>query len=159
MLFRSALNDIIREVAPSLGTLDFGSDLGFAKVHTTFEDKSVPLQFAGSGILALASLSMELIVTPEGIVLIDEPEVHQHYRTLELTAKAIWAAVKRKIQVILTTHSLEFIDELIRTRPEEVGIDNLSVIRTNLRSGSLITQCYTGETVSFARTEMEEDLR
>lgn len=153
------VHTLLRQVLPSLQNLTLGSDSGMTRLHTNFGDRSVPAQFAGDGILALIRLSLELIMCSEGIVLIEEPETHQHYRTLQLTAKVIWAAVKRNIQVILTTHSLEFIDALIETRPEEVDLDKFSVIRTNLRSGLLITQCYSGQTVDYARTELEEDLR
>ncbi|MCX6382735.1 MAG: AAA family ATPase [Armatimonadetes bacterium] len=104
-------------------------------------------------------LTLELVTCAGGTVLIEEPEVHQHYHTMHLTAKVIWAAIKRNIQVILTTHSLEFIDALLEARPDDADINALSLVRTTLRDGALIASRYTGDSVRFARTEVAEDLR
>ena len=43
----------------------------------------------------------------------EEPEVHMHPGAIRQCARAILAAVRRGIQIVLSTHSLELIDALL----------------------------------------------
>ena len=72
--------------------------------------------------------------------------------------KAILAAIQRDIQVILTTHSLEFIDILLAEATDE-DIEKLSLYRTQLKDGTLMTSRLAGQEVIVARCEIEDDLR
>ena len=155
-------NDIIREIIPDFDTLDALYSNGDFVLHNSFRTQgkgSVPVAFSGDGIHALVRFCLELGLSQGGTVLIEEPEVHQHYRTMHLTAKVIWAAIKRDIQVILTTHSLEFIDALLEACPDDADVNALSIVRTNLVEGSLLTRRYSGEETLLARREIQDDLR
>ncbi len=153
--YNKILNEIVREVVPSLETIELLID----GLRISYPDRSVPVVYSGDGVYTLIRFIMELALVKDGVVLVEEPETHQHYRTINLSAKAIWGAVKRGIQVILTTHSLELIDALIETRPDDVPETDFSLFRTTLRDGILITQCHSGAEVVYARQEMEADLR
>lgn len=155
------LNALLSEVIPNLEVIEIllGGTEQAPVLHTTFSYKSVPVALAGEGILHLVHLALKMRIQPDGVVLIEEPEVHQHYRTMSLIAKVIWAAIRRDIQVILTTHSLEFIDAIIEEKPEDISEDKLSLVRTTLINGALIATSYTGEQVAFARSQFGEELR
>ncbi len=151
-------NEIVEQVIPNTELIMLAEG-DKPLLHIGFPDRSAPLAASGDGIHALVRLTLELVTCAGGTVLIEEPEVHQHYRTMHLTAKVIWAAIKRNIQVILTTHSLEFIDALLEARPDDADINALSIVRTNLVEGSLLTRRYSGEETLLARREIQDDLR
>ncbi len=155
------LNSLLQKVIPDLEVIEIllGGAEQAPVLHTTFSYKSVPVALAGEGILHLVHLALKMRIQPNGVVLIEEPEVHQHYRTMSLIAKVIWAAIRRDIQVILTTHSLEFIDAILSECPDDDALKQLSLVRTTLVNGKLITSRYPGEEVEVLRNEIEEDLR
>jgi predicted ATPase len=127
-------------------------------VHLVYEDHSVPAALAGDGVYSLVRLSYELASRPQGTVLIEEPEVHQHPGAIRQTMRAILAAVRRDIQVVLSTHSLELIDSLLADSSEE-DLEKLSLYRLQLEDGSLRSHRMSGSEVEFARTQIENDLR
>ena len=45
--------------------------------------------------------------------MLEEPEVHEHPAAMRQSARAILAAIRRDIQIILSTHSVELIDALL----------------------------------------------
>jgi hypothetical protein len=96
-------------------------------LHVVYNDYSVPLTLAGDGIESLAHLSLEPASCSGGVVLLEEPEVHQHPGAILQSAKAILAAVRRDIQVILSTHSLDLIDALLSEVQSDAELDKLSL--------------------------------
>src|SRR5208282_1385804 len=100
-------------------------------------DYSVPATLVGDGIQSLLRLSLELAASGGGGALLEEPEVHQHPGAIRQSARAILAAVRRNIQVVLTTHSLEMIDALLGVSLDK-DLENLSLYRLVLRNGELI---------------------
>ena len=127
-------------------------------VQIRYEDHSVPAALAGDGMYSLLRLSLELASRPNGTVLLEEPEVHQHPGAIRQTMRAVLAAVRRGIQVVLTTHSLELIDALLAESSDE-DIEKLSLYRLNLEEGRLISRRVPGSEVVFSRCEVEKDLR
>ena len=127
-------------------------------VQIVYEDHSVPAALAGDGIYSLLRLSLELASRPNGTVLLEEPEVHQHPGAVRLTVRAILAAVRRDIQVVLTTHSLELIDAILAESSEE-DVERLSLYRLNLEDGRLKSRRMPGSEVAFSRCDIEKDLR
>jgi hypothetical protein len=76
-----------------------------------------------------------------------------------MSARVIVAAVKRGIQVVLATHSLEFIDNLIEFAEGEQLLEALSVQRLLLANGQLDTKQFPGDQVRRIRSELELELR
>ena len=74
------------------------------------------------------------------------------------SVRAILGAVRRGIQIFITTHSLEVIDSIL-TEASTDDLDKLSVYRLSLDRGVLRNRRITGSEVSFLRTEIEDDLR
>ena len=103
--------------------------------------------------------ALELSIRSDGVVLLEEPEVHQHPGALRQSARAVWAAVNRGVQVVISTHSIELIDMLLVEAPTD-GLDRLSLFRLALDgTGDLRTSRLTGPQIQSARTEIEDDLR
>ncbi|MBN1346558.1 MAG: AAA family ATPase [Phycisphaerae bacterium] len=149
---------IVSSVLLGCRGIEILTDQGKPVVHLVFKDHSVPAALTGDGVLMTLRLVLELASCPKGVVLLEEPEVHQHPKAIHQSAKAIWAAVRRGIQVIATTHSLEFIDALIGEGSED-DLGKLAVYRITLDDGVLKSSRLSGQDVKFARTEIEEDLR
>lgn len=155
---RSEVLRVMQSLVPGLSDLEILTDSNEPILHFVFEDRSVPAALAGDGITSLLRLTLELTTRKDGAVLVEEPEVHQHPAALRRCARVIWAAVRRNIQVVLTTHSLDLIDDLL-SEASTGDIDKLSVFRLRLDDGTLQVARIDGKEVAFARTEIQDDLR
>ncbi|MCU0655225.1 MAG: AAA family ATPase [Polyangiaceae bacterium] len=154
--------EILRGVLPGLESILMVLDKELQKptIHAVFSGSngSVPLALAGDGVVALARLCFELALPQGSVALIEEPEAHQHPRATRMSAKAMVAAMRRGVQVILSTHSLELIDFLLEElTPEE--IHQFAVLRLLNKQGVLSAIHHPGEEVLSSRREIGEDLR
>ncbi len=149
---------IIREVVPGVKDLKIATEGREPIVYMVYEDHGLPAALAGDGIYSLVRLCLELVTYPQGTVLLEEPEVHQHPRAIGQTIRAVLAAVRRDIQVVMTTHSLELIDYLVAESSEE-DLKKLSLYRLELENGKLISVRVPGSEVAFARGDIDRDLR
>lgn len=157
--FRPATVELLAAVVPGLKNLEVlrvGS--GF-EVWLTYENGGVPLSLAGDGIRSVARLALELGALPKGLALLEEPEVHQHPGALKLSAATIVAAVKRGLQVIVATHSLELIDELLLSASKSDLLDKLSVQKLRLTNGRLDTTRFEGPESDRIRNVIGTELR
>ncbi len=127
-------------------------------LHITYPGYSVPVVLAGEGTRLYLRQSLELAAPADTTILMEEPEAHLNIRTMKFSAKALFAATRRQIQIILTTHSLEFIDELIAAAEPE-DLPKISLFRLKLKNGTLINSRFSGEQVVTARELLQEDLR
>ncbi len=128
-------------------------------LYLDYGDSSVPVALAGEGIQSLLRIILELASRPGGVVLLEEPEVHQHPGAIRQSARAIWAAIRRNIQVVISTHSLELIDALLSEVENQEELDKMSVYRLLLKDGCLRSSRTAGSDIAFARTEIGDDLR
>lgn len=156
---RVEASNILRTMIPNIDHLEILTEGSNPILHIVYSDHSVPVALAGDGIQALLRLSLELAVRPGGTVLLEEPEVHQHPAAIRQSARAIQAAVRRGVQVILTTHSLELIDALLAEAETDADIEKMSVYRLRLDNGLLKSSCVGGEDIAFSRVEIGDDLR
>lgn len=149
---------LIREVVPGFDRLHILSDeAGSSVVHMGLADHSVPVAIAGDGIQTLIQVSVAVAQRPGFTVLLEEPEATQHPRAIHTSALAVAAAVRRGVQVILSTHSLDFIDMLRAQLDDDLG--RLSVHHLACRDGALSAVRYSGAEVALARDTIGEDLR
>lgn len=156
---RAEANDILRTLMPNLDHLEILTEGNEPILHIVYSDHSIPVALAGDGIQALLHLSLELAVSPGGTVLMEEPEVHQHPAAIRQSARAIQAAVRRGVQVILTTHSLELIDALLSEAETDADVEKMSVYGLSLDEGVLKSYRLAGSEVEFARSKIGDDLR
>ena len=152
------VHGFLRHVVPTLKTLTMGSESGRTLIYFDFGDHGVPAALTGDGVHSLVRLSLELATQPQGTTLLEEPEVHQHTGAIRQAMRAVLAAVRRDIQVILTTHSLELIDALLAESSDE-DVEKLSLYRLELEDGRLISVRMPGSEVAFSRQKIEDDLR
>lgn len=123
-------------------------------------NRPLPVSLAGEGILALVRTVLELANCADGgLALMEEPEVHQHPRTIRLMAQGICASVKRGVQVVLTTHSAELIDALLYFADRDGILDQTAVHLMRLRGGELVVSRLDGAAARFQTAEIGEDLR
>lgn len=155
---RNQAKAIITEVVPSVIDLEILTEGDAPILHLVFDNHSVPVAFTGDGVYSLVQLCLELASRPQGVALLEEPEVHQHPAAIRQSVLAILAAVRRDVQVILTTHSLELIDNLLAEASGD-DLGRLSLYRLQLKDGLLTSDRTAGADVSFLRTEIESDLR
>jgi predicted ATPase len=156
---KQELERFVAEVVPELQSLDIQAEEdGSSVLHMTFQDRSVPVAMAGDGIHSMVRLCCELVASEGGMLLLEEPEVHQHPGAMLQSAKAIHRAVRRGIQVILTTHSMDFVDALVAAA-EPVDVAALCLFRLRVDDGKLLSSRLDGEQVAEARGQISEDLR
>lgn len=148
---------VMKTVVPGLANLEILTEKGQPVLHFVFAHGSVPVTIAGDGLKALARITLDLASRSGGVVLLEEPEVHQHPRAIWQTAAVILASLRRDIQVILSTHSLELIQTIVRLAGDQ--LDQVGVFRTVLSDGALQMARFAGEELDFALNEVEEDLR
>lgn len=150
---------LLAEVIP--GLKDFRlvtDDKNEPVVMLDFGSRAVPAALAGDGAYALIRLAFELASKSEPLVLIEEPEIHQHPASLRRTAQLIRAAVDRGIQVILSTHSLDLFDFLV-SEARQAQLEKISVYRLNLRDGRLLSSRWLGTEIHEGREDAVRDLR
>jgi predicted ATPase len=155
---REQVMAILAELLPGLVNVEILTEGDRPLLELVYRDRSVPAVLSGDGVQSLIRLSLELAARPQGVVLVEEPELHQHPGALRQSARAILAAVRRNVQVILTTHSLEFIDDLVSESTDE-ELNLLSLYSMQLEDGTLKLFRKAGPDVAFARTQIHDDLR
>lgn len=154
----SDIEGLVREVVPGFDRLYILSDdAGLSVLHLGLTDHSVPVAVAGDGVQTLIQVCLAVAQRPGSTVLLEEPEATQHPRSLNESARGIAIAVKRGVQVILSTHSLDLID-MLRTHLDE-DLPKLSVHHLAAPGGALSVIRYSGAEVALARDAIGEDLR
>ena len=155
---RNEVTALIAELVPGVTGIEILTDENDPVVHLVFPDHSVPAGLAGDGIQSLLRLSLELATQKGGVALLEEPEVHEHPGAIRQSARAIVTAVRRGVQVILSTHSLELIDALLaELKDDELPL--LSLYRLKLTDGVLAKSRLDGPSVLRSRGEIGDDLR
>jgi predicted ATPase len=156
---REEVKAIVDVVIPGVLDIEILAPGDSPVVYFTFDDYSAPVATAGDGVETLLRLCFALASRPSGVVLVEEPELHKHPGALHQCAMAILAALRRGIQIIFSTHSLELIDAILAETRDGAELDKLSVHRVRLTDGWLKSHRLAGSEIAFARTTIEDDLR
>jgi energy-coupling factor transporter ATP-binding protein EcfA2 len=155
---KAEAKQIVLELVPEIQDISIGTQSGSAMVYLEYgADGALPADVAGDGVRLLLRLSYELTSQEGGLVLLEEPETHLHPAAILQAARAIRAAARRGIQIVLTTHSLDLIDSLLHAFGDD--LDALALYRVRLDHGELISHRLTGSSAADARTRIAEDLR
>lgn len=155
----SVAREILAEVVRGTPDVQILTEGDAPILHLVFKDYSVPVALAGDGVQTLLRLSLVLASRRGGVVLMEEPEVHQHPGSIRQSARAILAAVRRDIQVVLTTHSLELIDALLVGEASDEDLERIAVYRVQLEDGVLKSSRLQGTEAAFALAQIDDDLR
>jgi predicted ATPase len=156
---REEVNAILGSLVPGLRHLEVLTEGGTPILNIVYRDRAVPAALAGDGIALLLRYGFELAIRQGGVALLEEPEIHSHPGAIRQVARSIVSAVRRNVQVVLTTHSLELIDALVAQVSDPAELDRLSVYRLQFQEGVLKSSRLPGTEVAFARGQIEEDLR
>lgn len=149
---------ILTDLLPEIEDIEILSLDNQPVVYLVYSDGARPVALAGDGIKLLLRQSLELAAPVGGVVLLEEPEVHMHPGAIRQSARAMLAATRRGIQVIVTTHSLDLIDALIAcTEGDE--LNHLCLYQLKLDMGRLTSHRLSGPEIAMARTQIEDDLR
>jgi energy-coupling factor transporter ATP-binding protein EcfA2 len=152
--------ELLRKVIPGCRNIEIlTDDIEDPVVYVVYEDRSVPVGLAGDGIQVLTRVCLELAGAPGGLVLLEEPEAHQHPRSLMTMSLAITETLKRNVQVVLSTHSLDLIRFLIEHAKKTSQLDSLAVFQLRLDEGKLIWSRIPGADAEVRLESMGDDLR
>ncbi len=156
---RREVQDFVRALVPALETLEIlkEKDEG-SQLYLVTADGAVPVATSGDGVQSFAQLAIELAAIPEGLALIEEPEVYQHPRAIWQSALALLVAMRRGLQIVLSTHSLELIDALLGQATHE-ELEKIALFNLALDKGQLRSSRASGPDLLFARRTLEHDLR
>lgn len=155
------VDEVLRELVEDYDGLKIQSDPDSQAVLFLIRGgRQVPVSLSGEGISALIRMLLELaICRPHGTALLEEPEAHQYPRSIRLLARGVVEAIRRGVQVVVTTHSLELVQNLLHFAGEAAVLASTSVHLLRLRDNVLTATRLDGESARFQVEEMEADLR
>jgi hypothetical protein len=153
-----AVHELLRPLVPDFKELILLSEASKPLLHIDRSQGSVPVALSGDGIQAFLQIVLESALPAGGLVLIEEPEVFLHPKALWQTARVLLGNLRRGVQTVLTTHSLELLDALLsEVTPED--LEKMALFNLRLDAGELRNTRWAGKEMAFARQEMESDLR
>ncbi len=120
----------------------------------------VPLESIGSGFKALLELMVPIVLGVK-VDIIEEPEIHMHPGFLEVWCNTLLGTVvEHDIQYLMSTHSLEFLDYLLRSAREKDRLGYISIVRLyRLSNGEIDYEVLSGEEAFEELDVLKGDLR
>ncbi len=150
---------LLADLVPDLEDLEIlTEDDGRPALYIVTGEGAVPVGLSGGGIQAFLQLVLGLAASPEGLVLVEEPEAFQHPRSIRQGAKALLAAMRRGVQLVVTTHSLELIDAVVGQASAE-DLEQVVLFNLALSQGELKSSRLRGPQIKLARSTLEKELR
>jgi len=130
-------------------------------VKTSNENEYMPLSTMGDGFKALLKMSFTIALAKDGIVILEEPENSLHPGFLDIVAKTL---VKNSdsVQLFLSTHSLEFLYEILEKAEESKKLNEVNIIRTHrkrYKPDDVIIEVVDGKEAKERIDDIGEDLR
>ena len=162
--FRRKKDSIVDALARDLGidriaVMEAGEEER-VDIWVRFRDfkEPLPLYTLGDGMVSLLKIIHALAIAEGGVVMIEEPETSLHPGYMRWCSSLIINAAT-KVQVFLTTHSLEII-EYILGRAEESGVlDSVRLVRMSRVGGILDIVELDGREALARLKAVEQDLR
>ena len=119
----------------------------------------MPISVYGDGLRKALNIAAAVLVSKNGILLIDEIETAIHTKALkEIFSWFLKACKKYNVQVFATTHSLEAIDAIIDSCPDG-NLDDINVYRLERFKGRLHSRRIHGEKLWNIRHNLGQDVR
>jgi len=132
-------------------------DNGSSDVYVTLNtNKYFPISYMGDGINKAVEILIDILNLQDGILLIDEAENGFHYSLYNKLLKVFFqAALSVNCQIIMTSHSREFIQSVMEVM-QEIDLNNLSYQRLGMSKGKRQAYKFTGDLLCNAfETNME----
>jgi AAA15 family ATPase/GTPase len=125
--------DILRQIDLNLVDLELiGNDI-YADLNYS---ELAPVGIMGDGILKILVYTIDLTITPNGVILIDEIENGLYHSSLDLLWKVLFRlANDNNIQIISTTHSFECVESFLKmfNHSEFLNKDAIRLFRVERR--------------------------
>lgn len=146
--------DILRELDPSIEDIVTISKQNISQLHIRVQDKWIPLQYAGDGVMKLLHICLEMLERKDGLLLIDEIETGFHYSMYSNLWRIINKISKESdCQVIATTHSYEMISAITSITEDK---DDVVYYRLGKKTDTITSHRYDYELLESAlKSEME----
>jgi len=130
-------------------------------LHLAFRDRAIPYYVVGDGVRYALAYLMIVLRPRKAVLLLEEPELHMHPSLMRITARAILRSfTERRNQVFISTHSLEFIKDMIK---EAAGLGlrdkDFKIYRLRLVANELDSETYTLSEAQEVIEKLEWDLR
>ncbi len=155
--------EAIQKIAKALTEkLGLEEELGYIEerkgnIYFVFEKKSVPFENVGDGLKIVFVVFAICYYLTDGVILIEEPEAHQHPKSLEFICEALVDASKSN-QIFISTHSLEFLKMILeKTKTKNVSLNVYKLLE--LKDGKLEYKLYTRDVAYASINEIGRDLR
>jgi len=150
----------LKAVAPSLKDVLLAKEGAVTVLQHRFEGRTLPYYVAGDGLKKLTLLALMAAHAGDGLLLLEEPECYQHPGVLAMCAKVLWSAAEDGLQLVLSTHSQEFLDALLQEMNQvESRAKDFSVFRVKLHEGVLQSVRLAGNEALTEREAISADLR
>ena len=122
---------------------------GGESLHLVSGGQQVPVAMAESAVQSALRMATMLAANDVALAAIETPDLQLRPHAQRLTARALWGAVRRGIQVVVTTRSLDFIHRI----EDEAGdaLPTLVLQHLTLDNGTLSATRFVGTDVPFAR--------
>lgn len=157
------LVDDLKEVFPFVKTIDlitYPDRTGIPFVFTEDKNDPLPIYAFGDGLQRYFYILGSMILNQNGIMCIDEVDVGLHYSSqIDFCHSLLKYAHKYNVQVFLTTHNLEFLDNLIDATDKSSMLDDLRVITLKKSDTVMKHRVLSGMESKRARFGFELDLR
>lgn len=134
------------------------SDNNVYKIASRSSKKAIPVSLYGDGLKLALSIFSALPLARDGFLLIDEFDTSLHTSQIGKVLNTIIKMCKTmNIQLFMTTHSLEAVDEVIKCCSEK--LDDLRVIRLNKKEDRTYAKVIDGKLAAELRNENDAELR
>jgi len=130
-------------------------------VKTSNENEYMPLSTMGDGFKALLKMSFIMALAKDGVVILEEPENSLHPRFLDIVAETLVKS-SDSVQLFLSTHSLEFLYEILEKAEELEKLNEVNIIRTHrkrYKPDDVIIEVVDGKEAKERIDDIGEDLR
>ncbi|MDO4546002.1 MAG: AAA family ATPase [Bacillota bacterium] len=119
---------------------------------------TLPLAIYGDGMKKVLTLLNAVISAQNGVVLIDEFETAIHTSVMEKSYRFILkVANELKVQVFMTTHSLEAVDKLLEAGSDQ--LEDIRVVRLKKDGDNTYARVLNGTEAREDRTRFDMELR
>lgn len=130
----------------------------FSDVYIETETEKVPFSLVGDGIKNLALNVISLNLDKPTYVFLEEPETFLHPKMMDVLSMEIVRSGRRN-QIFLTTHSLEFVENLLYYAKKSEEIDVKVIGFYDLADGKLDYEIYGKEQAYTIVNRLGEDIR
>ncbi|MBI5531327.1 MAG: AAA family ATPase [Deltaproteobacteria bacterium] len=119
--------------------------------------RGYPIAYAGDGFARTLLIAASLAQSHGGVCALDEPEAFAHPKMFHVLAQLLRRAIDDKTQVFIATHSLEFVEAVLREF--ESAANKACVVGLTMADGVLDPLVISGPDAYQRVIEWKDDLR